>query len=151
MNSTESIVKRSILSQTPAGDFPVMHPLDVLQGRLENGYGLAQKPDEHGIAQLQLAITMAREFLRDVASQETARAVESGLRVTLRHVRRIEALALSDAGRKLAKRHGIPIADALDPSPMLHLRAFATRKFPQLLKLMSPARRAQLATAPPLA
>ena len=45
-----------------------MHPLDVLQGRVENVYGLVEKQDEHGIAQLQLAIGMVRVFLRDIAS-----------------------------------------------------------------------------------
>lgn len=149
--STESIVKRSIVAEIPGGTFRIMHPMDVLQGRLENVHGLAEKQDEHGIAQLQLAIAMVREFLRDIASQEIARAAGRRLPATLRHVRRIEALALSDAGRKVSKRLGIHIADAIDPSPLVHLEAFASRKLPQLLQLMSAARRAQIAPAPPKA
>lgn len=147
--STNSIAKRSIISESPVGKFRIMHPLDVLQGRLENTYALAEKQDEHGIAQLQLAIAMVREFLGDIVSQETARTEKPSRPVTLRHLRRIEALALSDAGQKLAKRYNIHVADAIDPAPLLHLQAFATKKLPQLLKLMSPPRRAQLATVPP--
>lgn len=147
--STEGIAKRSILSESPVGKFRVMHPLDVLQGRLENVYGLAEKQDEHGIAQLQLAIAMVHEFLGDIASRETAGAEKPGRPVTLRHLRRIEALALSDAGRKLARRYNIHVADAIDPAPVLHLEAFVTKKLPQLLKLMSATRRAQIATVAP--
>jgi hypothetical protein len=33
-----------------------MHPMDVLQGHLENVYGLSAKQEEHGVAQLRLAI-----------------------------------------------------------------------------------------------
>ncbi|MBW4050523.1 MAG: hypothetical protein HIU85_03525 [Proteobacteria bacterium] len=69
--------------------------------------------------------------------------------MTLRHLRRIEALALSDAGRQIARRHDLHVADAIDPSPVLHLTAFATKKLPQLLKLMSATRRAQVVTASP--
>ena len=122
-----------------------MHPLDVLQGRLENVYGLVEKQDEHGIAQLQLAIVMVREFLRDIASQEAGLLRETVRRpVTLRHLRRIEALALSDAGRKVAKRYNVHVADAIDPVPLLHIESFAAKKLPQLLPLMSSERQAQI-------
>lgn len=142
--STADITKRSIVSESPVGKFRIMHPLDVLQGRLENVYGLPQKQDEHGISQLQLAIPMVREFLNDIGSQETARATKPDRPVTLRHISRIEALALSDAGRKTARRYNVHIADAIDPTSLLHLKAFVTRKLPQLLQLMSPTRQMQL-------
>jgi hypothetical protein len=145
--STESIAKRAIVAESPAGEFRVMHPVDVLQGRLENVYGLAEKQDEHGIAQLHLAIAMVREFLNDIAAQEATGAQKSDRPVTLRHLRRIETLALSDAGRKIAKRYNVHIADSIDPAPLLHLKSFATKKLPQLLRLMSPQRQAQVATA----
>jgi hypothetical protein len=61
----------------------------------------------------------------------------------LRHLARIERLTLADAGRKVAKRYKIHIADAIDPAPVKHIRRFMTKKFPQLLKLMSPQRRAE--------
>ena len=143
--SAESLAKRAVVAESPAGKFRVMHPLDVLQGRLENVYGLVEKQDEHGIAQLQLAIAMVREFLRDIASQEAGLLRETVRRpVTLRHLRRIEALALSDAGRKVAKRYDVHVADAIDPVPLLHIESFAAKKLPQLLPLMSSERQAQI-------
>jgi len=143
--STESLGKRAIVAESPAGKFRIMHPLDVLQGRLENVHGLVEKQDEHGIAQLQLAVLMVREFLRDIASQEAPHRNTVARPVTLRHLRRIESLALSDAGRKVAKRHKIHVADAVDPLPLLHIELFATKKLPQLLSLMSNERQAQVA------
>jgi hypothetical protein len=124
-----------------------MHPLDVLQGRLENVYGIVEKQDEHGIAQLQLGVTMAREFLKDIASQEAANTGTRKRPVTLRHLRRIETLALSDAGRKVARRFQVHVADAIDPLPLLHIESFKAKKLPQLLSLMSTQRQAQIAAA----
>lgn len=145
--STESLTKRAIVAESPAGRFRVIHPLDVLQGRLENVYGLVEKQDEHGIAQLQLAIAMVREFLRDITSQEAVRQDNGERPVSLRHLRRIETLALSDAGRKVAKRYNVHVADAIDPVPLLRVRSFRAKKLPQLLQLMSAEWQAQVTAA----
>ena len=145
--STESLGKRAVFAEGLAGKFRVMHPLDVLQGRLENVYGIVEKQDEHGIAQLRLAVAMVREFLKDIASQEGADKVTMKRPVTLRHLRRIETLALSDAGRKVAKRFQVHVADAIDPVPLLHIESFRVKKLPQLLALMSSERQAQIAAA----
>jgi hypothetical protein len=141
-----AITARAVVAEGPAGRFLVMHPLDVLQSRLENVYGLSAKQDEHGMAQLTVAIRVAREFLADIASQEGLGANKSARPVALGHMARIERLALSDAGRKVAKRHQIHVADAIDPAPVKHIEPFMGKKFPQLLKLMSAQRRAELAS-----
>ena len=138
--TAEAIASRAVPAANAAGRFRVMHPMDVLQGRLENVYGLAEKQDEHGLAQLELAVVMTRSFIVDIASQESKRARP----VVLSHLSRIEAMALSDAGRKVAKRYNVHVADAVDPAPVAHIKAFTTKKLPQLTKLMSPARRAEL-------
>ena len=46
---------------------------------------------------------------------------------------------MSDAGRKVAKRYGVYVADAIDLSSVGHIEAFVSKKLPQLLKLMSDA------------
>jgi hypothetical protein len=142
--STEIIASRAVKARSPAGNFLVLHPLDVLQGRLENVYGLPDKQDEHGIAQLNLAIEVAQRFLADIAVLEATGPDKSARPVALNHVARIERLALSDAGRKVVKRHGVHVADAIDPAPVKHIKAFMSKKLPQLLELMSPQRRADL-------
>lgn len=142
--TTAAITSRAVLAENPAGRFRVMHPLDVLQGRLENVHGLPAKQDEHGLAQLRLAIDITQKFLSDIASQEAMGANKAGLPVALRHLGRIETLALSDAGRKVAKRYEVHVADAVDPAPVAHIKPFMSKKLPQLLTLMSFARRAEL-------
>jgi hypothetical protein len=71
--------------------------LTLLTGQIEKE--LPDKQDEHGIAQLHLAIATVREFLSDIAAV-----------------------------------------------PLLHIKSFATKKLPQLLRLMSAARRGELET-----
>jgi hypothetical protein len=143
--TTDAIEKRAVNVELAAGRFRVMHPLDVLQGRLENVYSLAEKQDDHGLAQLELAIPIARAFLLDVASQDTKAARP----IVLGHISRIESMAASDAGRKVAKRHRLHVADAIDPQPVTHMKAFMTKKLPQLLTMMSPRRRAELSPLVP--
>lgn len=145
--TTEVITARAVVAESPAGRFLVMHPIDVLQGRLENVHGLPAKQDEHGMAQLNVAIEVARAFLADIASQEAADKGEPARPVALGHITRIERLALSDAGRKVAKRHAIHVADAIDPIPVKHIKLFMSKKLPQLLKLMSAQRRADLVSS----
>jgi hypothetical protein len=142
--TTEAIASRAVSADSPAGRFLVMHPLDVLQGRLENVYGLSAKQDEHGLAQLNVAIDVARQFVADIASQEAGGTTDSARPVALRHLARIERLALSNAGRKVAKRYGFHVADAIDPVPVGHIEQFMSKKLPRLLKLMSAQRRAEL-------
>ena len=142
--TTEAIASRAVLAENPVGRFRVMHPLDVLQGRLENVYGLSDKQDEHGVAQLRLAIETARKFVGDIASQEATGADNSARPVVLRQIGRIETLSLSDAGRKVVKRYGVHVADAIDPTSVVHIKPFVSKKLPQLLKLMSAARRAEV-------
>ena len=142
--TTKAIASRAVLTEIPSGAFLVMHPLDVLQGRLENVYGLTSKQDEHGLAQLRVSIDVARKFVADIASQENVGAADSPRPVALRHLARIERLALSDAGRKVAKQYGIYVADAIDPESVKHVIQFMSKKLPQILRLMSAQRRAEL-------
>lgn len=142
--TAEAIRARAVTAEVDGVAFKVMHPLDVLQGRLENLYGLPEKQDEHGLAQLILAIEMVQRFLGHEEAQSSKPMARAGGAV-LKHIGRIEQMARSDAGRKVARRFGVHVADAIHVAGMTGVASFMTRKLPQLLELMSTQRRAELA------
>jgi hypothetical protein len=132
---------RAVAVRESGLSYRVMHPLDVLKSRLDNLHGLAEKQNDLGRAQLRAAIEMARAFQREAAtrrSQSRARRPE-----TLRYVGFIERLAITDAGRKIAKRHTIHVADAIEPAAVPS-KDFRAKRLPQLARLMSDARRKEL-------
>lgn len=130
----EAIRKRAVRVEVDDTNFSVMHPLDVLRSRAANLYQLVEKQNPKGVMQLALAIDVARQFLRD---QARGLAQRTPARSPLQpFVSEVERLALDDAGRKVAKRFGLHVADAIDAS-LIPAGPFWQRKWPQLSLLMS--------------
>ncbi len=145
--TTNAVRARAAVIELAGVTFKVLHPMDVLQGRLENLYSLKDKQDEHGVAQLALAITMARAFMTEEATRghgdgHSDGAGGKGSRrrpVVLLHVARVSAMARSDAGRKVARRFKVHVADAIAAQALAGLPAFTAKELPLLAPLMSKA------------
>lgn len=139
------IRSRAVEIREPRMTYRVMHPLDVLKSRVDNLYGLAEKQNELGSAQLVAAVAVARAFLCEAATLEHERTDRRP--ITLRYVGFIEEVATGDAGKKVARRYGIHVADAVEPDAVPS-REFREKKLPQLARLMSNARRSELGLPP---
>lgn len=116
--------------------FRVMHQLHLLRSRVANLYELRDKQNEKGEMQLRVAINVAREFLRAEAAAMSPEELQGRNRLAV-FVSEIEKLARDDAGRKIAERRGIHVADAIDPA-LIQAGPFWTKKWPRLKPLMSP-------------
>lgn len=116
--------------------FLVMHPFDLLKSRLANLHELREKQNDKGASQLRLGIEAARAYLREQAARYSPAETGAGRSPIQTLVSEIEKLAIDDAGRKVAKRWGIHVADAVDPS-LIPAGSFWTRKWPTLKALMS--------------
>lgn len=141
----DAVASRAVEVRQPGMTYRVMHPLDVLKSRVDNLYGLPEKQNALGKAQLQAGILVARAFQREAAKRENVPGVRRP--ATLRYAAFIERVATDDAGRKVARRFGVHVADAIEPAAVPS-RAFREETLPRLARLMSDARRRELGLGP---
>jgi hypothetical protein len=140
---SEEVRARALRVEDGELEYRVMHPLDVLKSRLDNLHGLAEKQNDLGKAQLVAAIEVTRAFLREQAALEPREAKRPA---TLRYAGFIATLASSDAGKKVAKKYGLHVADAIEPDAV-RTKEFREKMLPRLVPLMSPARRKEISGA----
>lgn len=136
--SAQAILKRVVtVTIGEASRLRVMHPFHVLTSRLANLYRLTEKQTDKGAEQLRLSIDVARAYLREEAARHDPEATRLGRSPVQSLVSEIEKLAIDDAGRKVAVRWGVHVADAIDPM-LVPAGPFWERKWPTLRDLMSP-------------
>jgi hypothetical protein len=76
--TTKDIVRRAVEMRVPEiGTLRVMHPIDVLDSRIQNLHLLPEKRNPLGIAQARLSVDVARVFIRrEITSRGERRALK---------------------------------------------------------------------------
>lgn len=137
--TTSALRARAASVELGGVSFKVLHPMDMLQGRLENLHSLTEKQNEQGVAQLQLAIRTVRAFIAQEATRGRGDDAAGRRPVVLKHLSRVAAMARSDAGRKVARRFKVHVADVLDARDLASAPEFTAKELPLIAPLMSRA------------
>jgi hypothetical protein len=112
--STKDVERRAVELDVPdIGRLRVMHPLDVLDSRIQNLHLLTEKRTPSGIAQAKLGIDVARAFIRDAVARR-------GERVGLKLLERVVAIAEDIAAIRVF------LQDGIEPLAAVPLESFRT-------------------------
>lgn len=112
--TTKDLVRRAIEMEMPGiGRLRVIHPIDVLDSRIQNLHLLPEKRTDAGVAQARLAVDVVRAFIR----QEVATRDE---RVGLKLLERVADIAGDIAAVRVFLLNGV------DPLNAVPLEAFRT-------------------------
>lgn len=125
--TTKDLARRAIEMDIPdIGRLRVIHPVDVLDSRIQNLHLLPEKRNDAGIAQARLGLGVARAFIaREVATR--------GERVGLKLLERIAEMASDIAAVRVFLLYGI---DPLESVPLEEFRtttALHKVRWPQIL------------------
>jgi hypothetical protein len=134
--TTKDVLRRAVeLEVRGIGRLRVMHPVDVLDSRLQNLHLLPEKRDPAGVAQARLAIDTARAYIRrEIADQ--------GERVALKLLERIADIALDIAAIRVFLAHGLDPLRAVPLEEFRTTRALHAVRWPQIEREVRARRRA---------
>jgi hypothetical protein len=125
--TTKDLARRAIEMEVPEiGHLRVIHPIDVLDSRIQNLHLLPGKRTAAGIAQARLAVDVARAFIR----QEV---VTRGERAGLKLLERLADIASDIAAVRVFLLYAI---DPLAAAPLEDFRTTSTlhkRRWPQIV------------------
>jgi hypothetical protein len=132
--TTKDLARRAIEMKVPdIGLLRVIHPIDVLDSRIQNLHLLPEKRTAAGIAQARLAVDVAREFIRlEVATR--------GERVGLKLLERIAAIAADIAAVRVFLLHGIDPLQAVPLEDFRTTSALHKVRWPQIVAEVSQKR-----------
>lgn len=129
--ATQDVVRRAIEMDVPeVGRLRIMHPLDVLDSRIQNLDMIPSKRTRAGVSQAELAVDVARRFL----SLEIA---ERGERKALRLLERIGSMASYDGSVRIFLKYGIDPLNAVPVEEFKMTTALHKKRWPQILRSIS--------------
>jgi len=125
--TTKDLVRRAVEMEVPdIGLLRVIHPIDVLDSRIQNLHLLPEKRTDAGIAQGQLAVDVARAFIRqEVASRDE--------RAGLKLLERVADIAGDIAAVRVFLLYGIDPLKAVPLEDFRTTSALHKVRWPQIL------------------
>lgn len=132
---TEGIQRRAAALELADGArLRVLHPLDVLESRLQNLAVLPSKRNPHGIAQAHLAVEIAGCHLDQLLREGPARRL-------LDAIERVFQIASRKSLQDVFNDHGMDVLGAV-PADRVPNEAFRKKRWPQILAHIAQQRRA---------
>jgi hypothetical protein len=125
--TTKDLARRAIEMDIPEiGRLRVIHPVDVLDSRIQNLHLLPEKRNDAGIAQARLALGVARAFIaREVATR--------GEHVGLKLLERTAEIASDIAAVRIFLLYGIDPLEAIPLDQFRTTTALHKVRWPQIL------------------
>jgi hypothetical protein len=132
--TSKDLARRAVEMEIPdIGLLRVIHPIDVLDSRIQNLHLLPEKRTDAGIAQARLAVDVAREFIRqEVASR--------GERVGLKLLERIADIAADIAAVRVFLLYDIDPLQAVPLEDFRTTSALHKVRWPQIVAEVSQKR-----------
>lgn len=125
--NTTDISRRAIEIAIPGiGDLRVMHPIDVLDSRIQNLRHLPGKRNDSGIAQASLSVDVARAFIR-------REITDNGERAGLRLLERVADIAGDTAAVSVFLLYGIDPLKAIPLEDFRTTSALHKARWPQIV------------------
>jgi hypothetical protein len=132
--TSKDLARRAVEMEVPdIGLLRVIHPIDVLDSRIQNLHLLPEKRTDAGIAQARLAVDVAREFIR----QEVA---TRGERVGLKLLERIAEIAADIAAVRVFLLYDIDPLQAVPLEDFRTTSALHKVRWPQIVAGVSQKR-----------
>ena len=125
--TTKDLARRAIEMGVPGvGNLRVIHPIDVLDSRIQNLHLLPEKRTDAGIAQARLAVDVARAFIR----QEVA---THGERAGLKLLERVADIAGDIAAVRVFLLYGVDPLSAVPLEDFRTTSALHKVRWPQIV------------------
>jgi hypothetical protein len=132
--TTKDVVRRAVDLDVPeVGLVRLMHPVDVLDSRIQNLHLVPDKRTPAGIAQAKLAIDVVRAFLAHVI-------VKQGERSGLKLVERVVAIAEDIAAVRVFLLYGIDPLLAVPVESFRTTTNFHQKRWPQIVTALESKR-----------
>jgi hypothetical protein len=125
--TTKDLARRAIEMEVPEiGLLRVLHPIDVLDSRIQNLHLLPEKRTDAGVAQAHLAVGVARAFIRQEVGTR-------GERVGLKLLERVAEIAGDIAAVRVFLLYGIDPLEAVPVEDFRTTSALHKVRWPQII------------------